>query len=93
MSVFQFTIVGKHLSMTDGERDRRTAFEAIVLHGIWVLISLAWGRKPHDGTSWWRSHALSYMDEHGLQSEEAKTCRREKTFPEIYTWQGPHHNG
>lgn len=60
------------------EKERRTAFEALVLQGIWLLVRLLKGE--HLGTGW-LADAISHLDVVGNQAGGAKEHRREKAFP------------
>lgn len=69
------------------EKERRIAFEALVLQGLWAVMLLAAGlaagyRNFHRAMDW-RADAIGYLDEHGNQSDGAKVHRRERAFPEI----------
>lgn len=66
------------------EREERTAFTVLVLSGLWLVLRAAvFGRAPHSDAMDWRAHAIAHMDEIGQKTDEAKTYRREVTFPEI----------
>jgi len=60
------------------EAQRRRAFEALVLQGIWlVLLAVARGPRITD----WRADAITYLDaidEDGGDREARKLHRREK---------------
>jgi len=62
--------------------DRRMAFEALVLSGLWLLIR-AVGKGDMRRANEWRANALSHMDQYGNQSPEAKEYRREHNYPPL----------
>lgn len=63
--------------------DRRTVFEALVLSGIWLLVLIAFGKRPISQAVNFRINALGYMDEHGRPGDGPKEYRRETAFPEL----------
>lgn len=67
--------------MTENE----TAFRALVLQGIWLIIKLITKNIPFSYGSrgtYWRAEAITYMDTIGKSSETAKEYRRMESFPE-----------
>lgn len=62
-------------------KERKLAFEAMVLQALWSIIwLLAHGKKPYFASDL-RINMLMYLDYHGVQGDKAKELRREK-FPE-----------
>jgi len=61
--------------------DRRMAFEALVLQGLWLLIRDNCG--DFSRANGWRANALGHMDQYGNQNPGAKEYRREETFPPL----------
>ena len=56
------------------------AFRSLVLSGIWTIIRAV---RPNRTFGYeWRANAVTYMDEHGQQTDEARKYRRDITFPE-----------
>lgn len=64
-------------------KDRRLAFEAMLLSGIWIVIMLGFGKKPWIKAAEWRAAVITYFDYHGAQGADAKRYRREQTFPDL----------
>lgn len=64
--------------------ERRTAFESLVLSGIWILIRMGFGKRPTGDATSWRANVIPYFDQHGLQHDEAKMYRRAVTFPDLH---------
>lgn len=64
---------------------RGTAFEALVLQALWVLILCAWGQRglASRAATNFQSGALGYLDEHGNQREGSAKYRREVSFPNL----------
>lgn len=58
-------------------------FQGLVLTGIWLLILLAFGKRPFQQAGTWRANAICYMDDVGNQSDGAKKYRRETSYPEL----------
>lgn len=71
--------------MKPQDAERRLAFEALVLMGIWqivLLLKFAFKMVLETDAILWRGNAISYLDQWGIQGEDAKRVRRERSFPE-----------
>lgn len=66
------------------DKERRLAFEALVLGGLWMILRAVLGRTDTHHPTNWRSNALSYMDANGVQGDDAKAYRRENGFPSLH---------
>jgi hypothetical protein len=58
--------------------ERQTAFEALVLQALWIIIRSI----PHAiNANVWRSNAIAHLDVVGNQSDGAREHRRNQGFP------------
>lgn len=62
------------------KEQRNDMFQHLVLNGIWILVLLAFGKKPHKQALNWRSSAVAFGDLHGAQGEQAYEYRRDVTY-------------
>lgn len=65
------------------DQARNKDFQVIVLAALWLVIMGVCGKKIRYSSINVRSNMLAFGDMYGLQHDEAKAYRREKTFPEI----------
>lgn len=63
-------------------KERRIAFEALVLQGLFAIMWLIYKQNKNICNEF-RNSSLMYLDYHGNQSEGAKEHRREKYWKEI----------